>query len=163
MDPVGLLDPLSNLFPDWVKPFFVLWFAWGIIVYWTLMHKGDGRERWLHQINGGLADAYRLKLGKVLDWTSKHWFKDQAQVDQSRHKPHLSWLGVNTFTEPAFVLTLSLALLYPIISLILFWTLSGKGGIVGSLVVLKSDAEAWQRWLFCSGLLETDTCLRGVL
>ncbi|MDD5394203.1 MAG: hypothetical protein PHE17_14415 [Thiothrix sp.] len=148
MDPIGALDPLTNLLPDMLKPLGALWFFWALFVFWTLLNPGEGRNRWLSYINGGLADYYRRNLKRLLDYTAIHWFKDQAALKPSRlediHYPHA--FGVKTFTEPAFDFSVRVALVYPILSLLVFWAFTGQGGQIGGMTVMPALDAWWQRW-----------------
>jgi hypothetical protein len=157
MDPIGALDPLTNLLPDMLKPLGALWFFWALFVFWTLLNPGEGRNRWLSYINGGLADYYRRNLKRLLDYTAIHWFKDQAVLKPSRlediHYPHA--FGVKTFTEPAFAFSMYQAFTYPVFSLLLFWSFTGQNGSIGGLEILPIENMWWKRWLLLLGLVSS--------
>lgn len=157
MDPIGALDPLTNLLPDVLKPLGVLWFFWGLFVFWTLINPGDGRTRWLNYINGGLADYYRRNLERLLDYTAKHWFKDKEHIAQL----HLSEqqrsfiLGTKTFTESSFRFSIRLAIIYPVLSLILLWGFTGYGDQIIGISILTTQNTWWERWLMIIWLAMT--------
>ena len=154
MDPIGALDPITGLLPDSLKPLGAIWFLWVLFVFWTLMHPGAGRNRWLAYINGGLANQYRRRLRRFLGITAKCWFKDYPLIYQARrHRPPVSHFGIKTLSEPSFDFSLRLALLYPVLAFVLFWAISAQDGRIGAWQVLPNFASVWWRGLTLGWLL----------
>ena len=154
MDPIGALDPITGLLPDSLKPLGAIWFLWVLFVFWTLMHPGAGRNRWLAYINGGLANQYRRRLRRFLGITAKCWFKDYPLIYQARrHRTPVSYFGIKTLSEPSFDFSLRLALLYPVLAFVLFWVISAQDGRIGAWQVLPNFASVWWRGLTLGWLL----------
>lgn len=130
----------------------LMWLIWAGIVYWTLKHPGDGRDRWLKGIhNAKLGRYYRQLLSRFLDFTAEHWFTDKAIIDVRRQQANIHpatnhWLGVNVFSEPAFVWLLKLALFYPVVAVFLVWVFKGQGGNSGDIQMFPVKPVGARLW-----------------
>jgi hypothetical protein len=92
------------------------------------------------------ARLYAERLSRFLDWID-HFFGDTAMPDRT-FLPHA--FGLKTpaplWTAPALDRCLLLALIYPIITIILIWAISGHVGPAEQALQLAPNVSGWKRF-----------------
>jgi hypothetical protein len=99
-------------------------------------------------IKGNLpARLYARWLTRFLDWIDR-FFGDAGMAGRTLF-PHAFWLRTPAplWTAPAFDRCLFLALIYPITTIFVIWTIFGHVGPVEQAFGLKPDLPGWQRGL----------------
>jgi hypothetical protein len=88
---------------------------------------------------------YIRRLRDFLDWTGQ-FFRDARMVDRTLFPRAF---GLNTpaplWTAPAFDRCLLLALIYPVATIFLIWTMSGHVGPAESALGLQAGTSGWRR------------------
>jgi hypothetical protein len=91
------------------------------------------------------ARLYARWLGVFLDWIDR-FFGDKGMADRTLF-PHA--FGLRTpaplWTAPAFDRCLFLALIYPVVTIFLIWTISGQVGPAEAALGLHADLPGWAR------------------
>jgi hypothetical protein len=89
--------------------------------------------------------SYIRRLRAFLDWIER-FFGDVGMADRTLF-PHA--FGLKTpaplWTAPAFERCLLLALIYPILTILLVWAISGHVGPAESALGLEADTSGWRR------------------
>jgi hypothetical protein len=95
---------------------------------------------------------YAERLTRFLNWID-HFFGDAGKADQTLF-PHAFGLRTpaSLWTAPAFDRCLLLALIYPIATIFIIWTVSDHIGPAETALHLKPDFPGWQRGVGLAGL-----------
>ena len=97
------------------------------------------------------AQLYAERLTWFLDWIDR-FFGDAGMADRTL-LPHA--FGLRTpaplWTAPAFDRCMLLAAIYPVVTILIIWAVSGQVGQAGEALLLKLDYSAWQRGLLVAG------------
>ena len=113
-------------------------------VFWWFfsdLHKQQGKGRWIALLrHDGFARRYRALMAAALDRIdarlSPGW---DATPDAPKTEAARAW------SHGLLNLCLLLAVAYPILSLLVYWALSGEAGRIGPLVVLPAEQERLNR------------------
>jgi hypothetical protein len=91
------------------------------------------------------ARLYASWLAVFLDWIDR-FFGDEGMADRTLF-PHAFGLRtpVPLWTAPAFDRCLFLALIYPVVTIFLIWTISGQVGPAEAALGLQADLPGWAR------------------
>jgi len=97
------------------------------------------------------ARLYAERLTWFLNWIDR-FFGDAGMADRTLF-PHA--FGLRTpaplWPAPAFDRCMLLAAIYPIVTILIIWAVSGQVGQAGEALLLKPDYSAWQRGLLVAG------------
>jgi len=97
------------------------------------------------------ARLYAERLTRFLNWIDR-FFGDAGMADRTLF-PH--FFGLRTpaplWTAPAFDRCMLLAAIYPVVTILIIWAVSGQVGQAGEALLLKLDYSAWQRGLLVAG------------
>jgi hypothetical protein len=109
------------------------------------------RDSLAHGVNAA-ARIYAERLTAFLDRVDR-FFDDAGMADRTLF-PHA--FGLRTpaplWTAPAFDRCLLLALIYPIVTIFVIWTVSGHVGPAEAALHLKPDLADWRRGLAAAGI-----------
>lgn len=152
----GFLKPLEFVLKyGLISVLLILWVLWAWY-HWRIFHPKNGdkpdaasirRLNWLKQDRW--SEWYRNWLGTLLDWVSAV-IGDAGQGGENRLSRmicHRFGFDHNPWTEPSFNLLFRIALIYPLLSFIVFWLMGGSG-YVGAVELLPDNAmlSVAQRW-----------------
>jgi hypothetical protein len=96
-----------------------------------------GRLRRRLEAGGLSAETYRRRLLAFLNWTDR-FFGDAPSAEAVSARPPL-------WTAPAYDRCLLLALVYPVMTILLVWTVSGHSGPAESALGLGGGVGPWRR------------------
>lgn len=158
-----LLGYLQTLGAPWFLILLALVFAGSVL--WS--NKAMGKPRTRADIRASLkhrnpARIYRRAMGRSL-YILYRWLTPQAESD--RPKPYkglskrLYWLlppraqtpvearrlAISGWSWPVLDKAMLFAVVYPILSLVLFWVLTGQDAGLGALVVIDQEDRLWPR------------------
>lgn len=140
-----------NFFLDWYEksPYLsvplTLWVVW-IVYTWHILHKEDDiakekRVYWLKEDKW--SSLYLNFLGKYLKRISV-FIGDENSFIENKKPNYLSkklQLDYNPWTENSFIFSLKLALIYPTLSIIIFWVFGfDVGYYIGANFLGKADS-----------------------
>ncbi|MGH6812946.1 MAG: esterase/lipase family protein, partial [Methylocella sp.] len=102
------------------------------------------------------ARLYPEQLTRFLNWIER-FFGDTGMADRTLF-PHAFGLkkAAPLWTAPAFDRCLFLALIYPVATILIIWTVSGHAGPAEMALGLKPDVPGWSR-----GLIVATAALQG--
>ena len=100
---------------------------------------------------GTAARLYSSWLARFLDAVER-FLGDAGMADRTL-LPHAFGLRKRAplWTAPAFDRCMLLAAIYPIVTILIIWAVSGQVGEAGEALLLKPDYSAWQRGLLVAG------------
>lgn len=111
----SLLPEVFKTLPIWGKWISFIWLLFVFILFYSLKHNGKGRERLLKHIHERTYQIYyRRQIGRLLEYTLTHFFKDfDAIRDYRRTRISGNNSGFNLFntlTELSYVFLLKIAI-----------------------------------------------------
>ena len=115
-------------------------------IYWTIygdLYKHEpSRKRWIDYLDQNTwSNRYRDLLERMLDRIDERLtpeFNDSARTwkpDEAR----------TAWSYGLLNLSLLLAIVYPILSVVVYWAVTNRDGAIGSLVLIEGGEPAWRR------------------
>jgi len=111
--------------------------------YKDLPDKEPSRKRWIGYLTQNTwSNRYRKLLRNMLDWVDA-WLtpeiSDPYYYDWKPDEARAAW------SHGLLNLSLQLAIVYPILSVIVYWAVTNRDGGFGSLVLIEGGETAWRR------------------
>jgi hypothetical protein len=144
------VDEFLKALVIWIG-FFSAFFGLLRPVFWGV-NKDDGRSRYVAWLrHDGFARRYRHLLDAGLNRLDA-WLSPEFPLAPTDHKANRKTEPARAWSWRLLDLCLLLAVAYPVLAVLLDWTITGDVRRIGVVEVLPQEPDLWRRMLLVSSL-----------